>query len=171
MATDCDAVVQESFALDKDLRTSLAEGLDQAGWQQRTKNETVFTVCEANPTLKTAIKSLASALVHAGKIRREEDSGNIIRVEGPYSLTISNYTHIVPISITGSPPTVGSNPLAVDTIVHIRQGKISVEPTSSVCFSFYSQHPDQVKSSRPSGNLAPGTSSDLAPISAYSSDQ
>ncbi|GKU22514.1 unnamed protein product [Fusarium langsethiae] len=145
MATEFDAVVQERFVIDESLRKALIEGLDRAGWQKRAENETISTIGDASPALKIAITSLAHALVQAGKIRREEGSGNIVRAEGPSSLTISANTHIVPITFSGSAPTVGSCSLALDTITHVGRGKIQIKPASVVCFSFYSELSTQVK--------------------------
>lgn len=68
MATEYDAVGQERFVIEESLRTALVEGLDRAGWQKRAENEAISTIGDAGPTLKTAITSLASALVQAGKV-------------------------------------------------------------------------------------------------------
>ncbi|CAH0022803.1 unnamed protein product [Clonostachys rhizophaga] len=146
MERDSDLVEQEHFNIDEEIRAILVQGLDQVTWEPSSQGGTVSTIRDIRAELKAAIRSLASSLVKGEKvsaIRHEEGSGNIVRAEGPCSVTITECTHIVPIVLSGSPPTIGHLSLTMETITHVKQGKILVKPGSIVCFSFYSRAPEK----------------------------
>ncbi|TXB98813.1 hypothetical protein FocTR4_00012354 [Fusarium oxysporum f. sp. cubense] len=72
------------------------------------------------------------------KISGNSDSGNILKVHGPCSLSITTPSYIVPVTVIGEPPSCNGMKLSEWTITKIRQGIMVFEETSAVVFEFYS---------------------------------
>jgi len=119
----------------------------------RSNLDGVSTIYEVKEELKNLRGSLWDSLVASGKITRKDDSGNLLRIQGRCTLTVSITTHIVPIAVVGKPPSVEGLALEIGTIAHVKKGRILVEAGSTVLFEYYSQSPDGFEiSSLPRGD-------------------
>jgi len=154
MKGEREAVEQDQFVIDSPTLTTLVEGIERATWEGKVEGAPIMTLSGKSAELRRAITSLANALVQAGKIKPEEGSGNVIRAHGPCTLSISAFTHVVLIASSGSLPTIGDFSISIGTITHAERGKIHIKAGSVVYFSFYSEHPSEVKDSQRSGSPA-----------------
>ncbi|CVL08154.1 uncharacterized protein FMAN_14186 [Fusarium mangiferae] len=135
--------IQEPLGIAPHALATLVSGLERATWKP-SDLKGVSTLCNPGIDLVRSSAALWNGLVGNKKIRREEDSGNLLRAEGFCCLTISRTTHIVPLTISGQPPMIDNVALETGTITHIEKGKIVIDAGTTVLFAILSEYTGQV---------------------------
>ncbi|CAI6092487.1 unnamed protein product [Clonostachys chloroleuca] len=112
---------QEQLNADPELLSNLISKLEEVEWVQ-SYLDGVSIIRRVGKELKDLRTALWRTLVANKKIGREDDSGNLLRVRGYCTLTISKMTYIVPIALIGKPPSIGGLSLEIGSIAYVETG-------------------------------------------------
>ncbi|KAJ0133008.1 Uncharacterized protein HZ326_23916 [Fusarium oxysporum f. sp. albedinis] len=129
---------QDLLDIDAGLLSNLKICLREAEWSKSSTPQ-VATLQKCDKKLYNARFAIWEILIaNKKKISGNSDSGNILKVHGPCSLSITTPSYIAPVTVIGEPPSCNGMKLSEWTITKIRQGIMVFEETSTVIFEFYS---------------------------------
>ncbi|RGP70928.1 membrane bound cation [Fusarium sporotrichioides] len=111
--------------------------LGEAIWLQ-TSTSQISTLRNVDQRIYNTRLAIWKSLVGDGKIASNRDSGNILMIHGPCSLSISTPSHIVPITVIGEPPSCNGMDISEGTVTYIGKGIMVFKESSVVLFEFYS---------------------------------